>query len=61
MEKTKEIMAAWLRKHEVRNFDKKTLDRLIIGSKVAPAGTRLDVISGVVMEIGSDSLRIISL
>jgi tRNA(Ile)-lysidine synthetase-like protein len=55
---TKEIMAAWLRQHEVRNFDKKTLERLVIGCKVASAGTKLDVISGVVMEIDNDRLRI---
>lgn len=55
---SKEIMAAWLRHHGVRNFDKKTLERLVVGSKVAPLGAKLDVISGVTMEVGRESLVI---
>jgi tRNA(Ile)-lysidine synthetase-like protein len=34
----REVMAAWLRGHDVRDFDRKTLERLVVAAKVAAAG-----------------------
>lgn len=40
----KEVMASWLRSHEVRNFDQKTLDRLVVRAKTLPPGKSIDVV-----------------
>jgi tRNA(Ile)-lysidine synthase len=38
-----EIMASWLRQHEIRDFDKKTIERLVVAAKTLRAGQRVDV------------------
>lgn len=53
-----EVMAAWLRENEVRRFDRKTLERLVVAAKTAPAGQQFDVLQGVIMKTGKDSLAL---
>lgn len=48
----RETMAAWLRGHGIRDFDSKTLERLVVGAKTAAAGKSLDVSRGVRLHIG---------
>lgn len=38
-----EIMAAWLRAHGIINYDRKTLERLVIAAKTGRTGSRYDV------------------
>ncbi len=40
----KEVMASWLRSHDVRDFDQKTLDRLVLRAKTLPPGKAIDVV-----------------
>jgi tRNA(Ile)-lysidine synthase len=40
----KEIMAAWLRQAGVRDFDRKAIDRLVVGAKTALPGKHLNVL-----------------
>lgn len=53
-----EVMAVWLRENEVRNFDRKTLERLVVAAKTAPNGQQFDVLRGVTMKAGKDSLAL---
>ena len=46
-----EVMAAWLRKHGIRNFDRITLERLVVAAKTGRAGQRFDVINGNIIRI----------
>jgi tRNA(Ile)-lysidine synthase len=42
----REMMAAWLRIHDVRNFDRPTLERLVVAAKVAAPGKVLPIQAG---------------
>ncbi len=53
-----EVMAAWLRENEVRGFDRKTLERLVVAAKTAPPGQQFDVLRGVTMKAGKRSLAL---
>lgn len=53
-----EVMAAWLREQGVRDFDRKTLERLVVAAKTAPEGQRFDVLRGVTMRTKKDSLAL---
>ncbi|MDB5164812.1 MAG: hypothetical protein JWL89_438 [Candidatus Saccharibacteria bacterium] len=54
----REVLAAWLRAQYVKNFDKKTLERLVVAAKVSKPGTPIDVMQGVTMQVGKDSLAL---
>lgn len=45
----RELMAAWLRNNGIRDFDAKTLERLVIAGKTMPKGRRVPVIRGWIM------------
>lgn len=57
----REVMAAWLRAHGVREFDRPTLERLVVGAKVSLPGKRLDVINGVQLSVQRKYLALIPL
>lgn len=40
---SKELIASWLRYNNLVNFDRKTIERLTLGAKTKPSGTKLDV------------------
>jgi len=46
-----EIMAAWLRCKGVRNFDRKTIERLVIAAKVDKPGNVRDVNAGYLLKV----------
>jgi tRNA(Ile)-lysidine synthetase-like protein len=48
----KEIMAAWLRSRNLRGFDSKTLERLVVAAKTAAPGKTFDVMKGGVLKVG---------
>ena len=52
----KEVMAAWLRYHDIRDFDQKTLERLVVRSKTLAPGKLTDVTKGYSLGVGKDYL-----
>ena len=55
----REVMAAWLRHHGIRDFDKKTIERLVVAAKVAPAGSRSDIRRGTSLSIERQTASVI--
>lgn len=55
---SKEVMAAWLRSNGIRDFDAKTLERLVVAAKTAQNGKTFPVISGYNMVVSRDSLAL---
>lgn len=54
----RETMAAWLRANDLRDFDSKTLERLVVAAKVAAPGKTFDVLRGSRLAVGSDYLAL---
>ena len=52
-------MATWLREHDVRNFDRKTLERLVVAAKVSPAGGRYNVLQSLFLQVNADNLALV--
>ncbi|HXR49459.1 MAG TPA: tRNA lysidine(34) synthetase TilS [Verrucomicrobiae bacterium] len=55
----REVMAEWLRAHGVRNFDRKTLERLVVAAKVSPKGSRYNVLQDRFMQVNSSDLALV--
>jgi tRNA(Ile)-lysidine synthetase-like protein len=53
-----EFMAAWLRQNGIRNFDSKTLDRLVVAAKTGETGKAFPIISGYNMKVNRDNLAL---
>lgn len=58
---SKEVMAAWLRANGVRDFDRKTLERLVVAAKTSEASKDYSLLNGRVMKIGQNHLALTSL
>jgi tRNA(Ile)-lysidine synthase len=54
----REVLAAWLRKHGIRNFDQKTLERLVIAAKTLTPGKTSDILRGYRLLIQKDALAL---
>lgn len=59
-EVAREALATWLRAHNVRGFDSRTLERLAITAKVAEPGKLLPVQKGWHIDVKKDHLALIS-
>jgi tRNA(Ile)-lysidine synthetase-like protein len=57
---SKELLAAWLRSHGVRSFDKKTIERLTIAAKTYAPGKLVDIDGVHVVTVGKDTLALTS-
>jgi tRNA(Ile)-lysidine synthase len=55
---SREVMAAWLRHHNVRDFDRSTLERLTVAGKTAANGKAIDVVKGHSLHVGRDELAL---
>ena len=55
-----EVIASWLRQTGIRDFDRKTIERLVIAAKTALPGKHIDVIAGSKLHIGRQYLAIVS-
>jgi len=55
----KEIIATWLRAHDVRDFDSKSLERLVVAAKVAQPGKVFPLLRGYTMTVGQRRLALI--
>jgi tRNA(Ile)-lysidine synthetase-like protein len=53
-----EIIAFWLRQHDIRDFNKKTIERLLVAAKTLRPGQRVDVNKKNYLLIGKDTLEI---
>ena len=54
----KETMASWLRGQGLREFDRNTLERLVVAGKVSESGKAIDVVKGHQMHITKDHLTL---
>lgn len=54
----REIMATWLRASGVFDFDRKTLERLVIAAKIGRPGTVFDALFGTRMKVEINSLAL---
>lgn len=55
-----EVMATWLRSNNIRNFDRRSLDRLVVAAKTGRANAKFDILSGVRLAVGSDNLALMT-
>ena len=55
----KELMAAWLRSHNIRQFDTKTIERLVTVAKTLPPGKQVDVDANHRLLAGTDVLALV--
>jgi tRNA(Ile)-lysidine synthase len=54
----KEVMATWLREHNVRDFDQNNIERLVVAAKTAGSRRKFSVSKNVTLQIGKDSLAL---
>jgi tRNA(Ile)-lysidine synthetase-like protein len=57
----REVLAAWLRSNDIRNFDRSTLERLVVASKTASVGKVFSVMGGRNLEIKKNNLALTGL
>jgi tRNA(Ile)-lysidine synthetase-like protein len=57
-EVARETIAAWLRGHGVRDFDRTALERLVVAAKTAAPGKTFDVRRGIRMRVGAKDLAL---
>lgn len=55
----KEVMAHWLRRHNIRGFDKKQLEQIVVRSKTLASPLQIDVDKRHILEIHKDILVLI--
>lgn len=55
----REVMASWLRNHGV-NFDKKTLERLVVAAKTYSSGKQADLNRTLFLEVTNDHLALLA-
>lgn len=55
----KEVMAAWLRKHNITDFDQKSLERLVVAAKTLAPGKVADVMRGHSLAVHKNTLALI--
>lgn len=54
----KETLATWLRVAHVRNFDSKTLERLVVNAKAAKPGQQFSLPGNHIMKVGTEYLAL---
>lgn len=54
-----EVMAAWLRTNDIRQFDKKAIERLVVAAKVAIPGKECDILAGRSLKVGKKTLQLV--
>ncbi len=54
----RETLAAWLRDEGIRDFDSKTLERLVVAAKTARPGKAFDIRRGTSMRVGTRDLAL---
>ena len=54
-----EAMAVWLRQHNLREFDRRAIDRLVVAAKTALAGKQFDVNAVYKLKVGKTTLELV--
>jgi tRNA(Ile)-lysidine synthetase-like protein len=54
----KEVFAMWLRTHGLREFDRQTLERLVVAGKVTQPDKQIDILYGVRLQVEKDRLAL---
>jgi tRNA(Ile)-lysidine synthase len=54
-----EAMATWLRLHDIRAFDRRMVERLVVAAKTAQVGKIVDIRSGYRLQIGRNTLQLL--
>jgi len=54
----REVLASWLRFNDVRSFDSKTLERLVVAAKTGQTGKTFPVVSGYNMKVNKANLAL---
>ena len=54
----KELLASWLRAQDMAGFDARTLERVTVAAKTQRPGGTIDVMGGVVLRVGRDTLAL---
>jgi tRNA(Ile)-lysidine synthase len=55
----REVIAVWLRQNNIRGFDRKTIERLVVSAKVAQNGRAFPVLGGNILEIKNNNLALV--
>lgn len=55
----KEMLAAWLRAHDLSSFDSRALERLVVAAKTARPGKLFPLLGGYHMHVGSQNLALV--
>lgn len=55
----REVIAAFLRRHGIRDFDQKTLERLVVAAKTHAPGKSVDIVNGYKLSIGKANLALV--
>lgn len=55
----KEIIASWLRRIDIGNFDRRMLERIVVSAKTFAPGKMIDINSDLVMLVSQDMLTIV--
>lgn len=55
---SKELLAAWLRAHELRSFDKKTIERVTVAVKTYAPGKQIDIDASHVIHVEKHKLAL---
>lgn len=55
---SREVLATWLRAHGITDFDKKAIERLVVGAKTGRPGTVHDAVQGWQLQLFRDKLAL---
>lgn len=54
----KEVIATWLRSNSLRDFDRQTIERIVVAGKVTHAGKQIDILRRVRLNVEKDRLAL---
>lgn len=54
----REVMAAWLRNHGIRDFDQKAIERIVIKAKTLAVGKSIDALKGHTLTITNNQIKL---
>lgn len=54
----RELMAAWLRRQNIREFDRKTIERLVVGAKTGRPGSQINIYGPHMLRVNHNNLAL---
>lgn len=55
-----EYVAEWLRRQNIRDFDKKTIDRIVVGAKTLSTGKQIEIKKDLKLAVGDAQLTLVA-